>query len=667
MTSFPYIFISNIAKNESWRKEVNRPIYHLHKWWAQRLGTVFRAISIHLCNDNCENEEFLYSSECSFNKVIYDPFMGSGTTLGENLKIGNRVVGCDINPVSAFLVEQALTYIPQSVLKETFSEIEKNVKYRIQKYYKTVDPETGEILDVLYYFWVKTAITPNKKEIPLFSSFIFSKNAYPSKKPDAKVICPKCWSVFSCKYNSILETCPHCCNEFNPQRGFVSGEKLSDGDGGVFKIKDLLPEGKQFEEKLFALLAIDAHGKKKYLRTSEYDIRLFNEAKELYSRQKRNLGEFPILAGYNSDQARGYNYLSWEDLFNERQSLVLSILADEISRIENPEIRRAFSCLFSTMLEFNNRFCSFKGEGTGAVRPMFSNHILKPERVYLENNVWGTKKNSGSFSTMFSSKFLRAKQYLDEPFDLIEKNGQIIKGVFSKPLLNKVTRDVDTFFSNKANVLLLNGDSSVLDLPAKSVDAVITDPPYFDFINYSELSDFFYGWLKILNSEDPWFEKNNSRRVNEVQNQDMGTFARLLEGVFRKCFYVLKDNGRLSFSFHHSKPDGWVSIANALKNSGFYVFEAIPVYSELMASNPKNSASEPICLDIIFVCGKKDGKIEEEDSELYIKDYVNSGYCLSKGDLFVIRAGQATKQCVNNRVTENDAITLLSDIKNNLM
>lgn len=42
--SFALEFVSELAEMESWRKEVHRPIYHIHKWWAKRLGSVFRAI-----------------------------------------------------------------------------------------------------------------------------------------------------------------------------------------------------------------------------------------------------------------------------------------------------------------------------------------------------------------------------------------------------------------------------------------------------------------------------------------------------------------------------------------------------------------------------------------------------------------------------------------------
>ena len=86
-------------------------------------------------------------------------------------------------------------------------------------------------------------------------------------------------------------------------------------------------------------------------------------------------------------------------MFNDRQLLCLGILADRIRSIESETMRDLFTCLFSGVLEFNNMFASHKGEGTGAVRHMFSHHILKPERTPLEANPWGTPRSSGAFST----------------------------------------------------------------------------------------------------------------------------------------------------------------------------------------------------------------------------------------------------------------------------
>ena len=96
-----------------------------------------------------------------------------------------------------------------------------------------------------------------------------------------------------------------------------------------------------------------------------------------------------------------YAFRTWRDFFNDRQLLALGWLHRAIARIADEPARAALLTLFSGVLEFNNLFASYKGEGTGAVRHMFSHHILKPERTPIEANVWGTPKSSGSFSNLF--------------------------------------------------------------------------------------------------------------------------------------------------------------------------------------------------------------------------------------------------------------------------
>src|ERR1035438_10415244 len=125
-----------------------------------------------------------------------------------------------------------------------------------------------------------------------------------------------------------------------------------------------------------------------------------------------------IAPGYNTNQVLGYNYKKWHEMFNARQLLCLAYLADYIREINEPTLRELFTCLFSGALEFNNMFASYKGEGTGAVRHMFTHHILKPERTPIEANLWGTPKSSGAFSTLFRSRLLRAVEYRDAPFEI---------------------------------------------------------------------------------------------------------------------------------------------------------------------------------------------------------------------------------------------------------
>src|SRR5436190_18128836 len=97
---FPLLEVSQIAEQESWRKEINRPVYHIHNWWATRLGSVFRAITLAaLSKPGTKVWDEFYRPQNMRGKVVSDPFMGSGTTVGEALKLGAKAIGCDVNPI----------------------------------------------------------------------------------------------------------------------------------------------------------------------------------------------------------------------------------------------------------------------------------------------------------------------------------------------------------------------------------------------------------------------------------------------------------------------------------------------------------------------------------------------------------------------------------------
>lgn len=645
--SFPLAKISLLAQRESWRKEIFRPIYHIHKWWANRLGSVFRAVILGTLLDSDQDIWGNFYLKHDFrDKIVLDPFMGSGTTLGEAAKLGAKTIGCDINPISTFAVTQALTKVDVLELKRTFKEVEKDVNDKINSYYKTKDPVTGEPIPVLYYFWVKVLDTPSGEVIPLFSSYIFSKDAYPKKKPEAKIICSKCWNIIVARYDTEVLTCPYCQHTFNPQQGPANGRFITDNQGNIFEIKKLLPkDGKPPRHWLYALLAVRGNNEKIYLAPQSHDLALLEEARTALLDASLPIPTMQVRPGHNTDQARNYNYTNWRDFFNDRQLLCLGILFKRILEIENQTIRDQFICLFSTTLEFNNMFCSFKGEGTGAVRHMFSHHILKPERAPLENNVWGLPQSSGSFSKLFNSKLLKAKDYLEQPFELrldqnLDEPKKATFQVASNPLNLKVTTSWDEFLKTSKSTLLLNGDSAALPIPAKVVDVVVTDPPYFDFIHYSELSDFFFAWLAPVIVEDyPYFDRASSQHDGEVQNKEPEAFAVNLAHVFSESNRVLKDNGLLVFSFHHSRPEGWLAIYSALQKSKFDVIAAYPVYAEMKGASPKAGTKEPISVDIILVCKKHPNQVQNFAESDSLKELSQLGIELTKTDFFNINAG----------------------------
>lgn len=611
---FPIIEVSKIAEQESWRKEINRPIYHIHKWWATRLGSVFRAITLAALSQPIDDIwKGFYEKHNFADKVVLDPFMGSGTTLGEAIKLGAKAIGCDVNPISTFLVNQAFTRVSEKQLRTIFEQLARDIAPEIRYYYQTRDPHSGELIPVLYFFWVKTVTTPKDEVIPLFSRYVFSQNAYPKKKPKAQIICPNCWVIIEDRYDVTNIECPNCLYSFNPQVGPVSGQYVSDKTGQRYRIKELLSTDiTPPSHRLYAILALRSNGEKVYLPISEEDLAIFAEAEERLQKEELPLPTLTVRPGHNTNQARGYNYVQWRDFFNPRQLLCLGLLLRHILEIKDIAIQEQMLCLFSSTLEFNNLFCSFKGEGTGAVRHMFSNHILKPERTPLENSVWGTAHSSGTFSTLFESRLLRAKKYLDAPFEIDFRYnlfGESIgteKIVASNPIQVQKVNSWCELDNIRQGVMILNGDSSLLPIPDTSIDAVVTDPPYFDFVHYSELSDFFFAWLSpVLKDRYSWFNRPDSSNEGEVQHKDPYTFARQLTSVFSECYRVLKDEGVLVFSFHHSRPEGWAAIYEAVVKSGFIIVATYPVHAEFKASSPKSAAKEPISIDAILVCKKK--------------------------------------------------------------
>lgn len=657
---FPSVEISRLAKHESWRKEIYRPIYYIHKWWARRLGSVFRAIILgSLSKYDVNIWKNFYNMGAFRGKVILDPFMGSGVTIGETLKLGAMAVGCDINPVSTFMVRQEFSEIDEKRLREEFATLEKNVATEIQHYYLTKDPETGEMIPVLYYFWIMVAETPDGEKIYLFSRYVFAQNARPTQKPEAWIFCPNCTSIFSDRYDTSKTKCSKCGYVYNPQKGPANGKYVVLSDGRKYKIRDLIAStNNPPKREMYALIALRKNGEKIYLSTSQEDIALYNEASKILKTSSLPVPDMPIRSGFNTDQAISYNYKKWNDFFNDRQLLCLGILLREIMNIADEDIREQMLCLFSGTLEFNNMFCSFKGEGTGATRHTFSNHILKPERAALENSVWGTAKSSGTFSTLFETRIIRARKYLQEPFEIAFDNEQntlldldkskgrrAIKRLASPSIKTKVFEKWTDLAFSGAGTLIINGDSSNLDLPDNCIDAVITDPPYFDYINYSELSDFFFAWLSpVLKSRYKWMGRKNCSHHGEVQNSDPVEFKKRLTNVFSECRRVLKEDGILAFSFHHSRPEGWGAIYEAVVMSGFKIVATYPVHSEMKVSTHLSAAKDPISIDAILVCRKKEfisNGYYQNSVESQIRHLQTEGFTLTKSDCNVIRAASA--------------------------
>jgi adenine-specific DNA methylase len=680
--AFPFEALSEIAEIESWRKEISRPVTHIHKWWAQRLGTVFRAIILGtFAPAGSDILSLFYARTRVTDAVIFDPFMGSGTTIVETLKLRARAIGRDINPVAHFAVRNALAKHDRQAVLTTFASIKCDVADDLRPYY-VAELDNGHLADVLYFFWVKVVPCPKcSSGVDLFGSYIFAQHAYPRKYPEARALCPHCGAVNATRYDAVEVCCSECHRSFDPRCGPASGIKARCSCGHEFPIaKTVRENGRAPDHRLYAKLVLLPDGRKRYMRATAADEALYAKAAQALAERQNAYPIVEITPGYNTNQALGYNYRYWHQMFNARQLLGLSILGERISQIPEPLVCELFMCLFSGTLEFNNMFASYKGEGTGAVRHMFYHHILKPERVPLEANLWGTPKSSGSFSTLFESRLLRALDYADDPFEIrlaktVDKVSSSKVFGLSEPIGHARAQDLPQFETG-ARLYLSCGDSSKTDMPTGSVDAIITDPPFFDNVHYSQLADFFHVWQRHFLGGD----SKTTRADGEVQHSDGREFTERLGAVWGECHRVLRDDGLLVFTYHHSRPEGWACVLAALMKAGFIITAAHPIKAEMSVATPKHQAKEPIDLDIILVCRKR--SIADRAFELgnafwseaiqvaehQIIRLRRSGRGLSRNDLRVIvmaqllrslsrlESAEVAMQALNNEATATESV-----------
>src|SRR5207244_7764040 len=129
--------------------------------------------------------------------------------------------------------------------------------------------------------------------------------------------------------------------------------------------------GSRPTSRLYVKLVLTASGQKEYLPAQVVDHEAYSDCQE---RLREEIGKGSIILptlelrdGHNTRQAISYNFTTWRHFFNDRQLLALSWLREAITKIEPEASRAPLLTLFSGVLEFNNLFASYKGEGTGAV------------------------------------------------------------------------------------------------------------------------------------------------------------------------------------------------------------------------------------------------------------------------------------------------------------
>ena len=610
------MFASYLALREGNSK---KPIYRMHKWWARRLGSVFRSLLLaatlpahkaHLLGNG-----FFYKRHNFSRLRVLDPFVGGGTSLVEAAKCGATVVGVDIDPVACFVTTKELEAFNEKTLLRAFASVERAVKERLLRWYRTILPD-GRAGTVMYAFWVDIVKCPECRGVfdghPHFQLRRFRK----AKKQT--VFCAHCNEIANLPLFRKRFRCKSCQRETEINLGPVGkGVFNCPSCETVTVLRSLTRSARPLRQRLFALeVLVDGTKERVFKKSDKRDLALYKEVSGLWTKRKRNRfvpRDLIPVRGRHDGRPVSYGYRRYKDLFNPRQLLCLSAIAEAISRVKNVNARELLALAFSDCLAANNMFC-FYAFDYGKLTPLFGLHAYAKVSRPVENNVWGTELGRGSFSKCFY-KMLEGKRYAVKPFEYVYSQDGRPDRVFSGEGIscNLYRRNLPANSDAESSALILNRSSEDLrPIATESIDLILSDPPYYDNLAYSELSDFYHVWLKLLKLNS--YPGNEHKRTplkealyvangKSTTNGEHESFSQGLASAFAECYRVLKNDGLLVFTFHHNDPRAWAALAEALLSAGFRVTNTFPVRSE--GQSQFHSEDGTLKWDEVLVCRKQ--------------------------------------------------------------
>ncbi|MGG6241970.1 DUF1156 domain-containing protein [Nodosilinea sp. AN01ver1] len=669
--SRPAVFIEKIFPVTLLNKQVyyehgGNPFKGLHRWYSRKPLSFSRASVLgSLLPDTVTMEEFeyllglnrrvaghpdsttkLYKTPPSPERIkqvhdlceqtwgtrtptVLDAFAGGGSIPFEAVRYGLNVLASDLNPVAVVTMKAAMEY-PLKFGPDLQHEIDKWVKWvgdeaekRLAEFFPSQEGET-----VQYYLWAHTITCPTCESVlPL------SPNWWLNKSPSAAKTGRWCAAKpISNKDNK--------CIDF----ALIQGKK---GKGKTIRLNDTdydptttvtLGRGVGKCPNCESVLSDDEI--KKYSSTHGLDCQMYSVAykkgkssiefrlpnkldTEGFERSRAFLDlnysgyqiknlvpEEPTSIGLN-DSPRNYEYglRQYKDCFNSRQLLTLitysEILQDlksvaqlEYKKEEFQAIISYLSLVLDRCADMNSRMSRWRGDPLVPAGAS-SSHSLNLMWNYPETSIY------------------KLWDWCSETVAAEYKNLSLLIGADSGLSLLSDHPNSD---NGKILVEMTSADS-LINIKDSSVFAVITDPPYYSTIQYSELSDYFYVWQKrVLGDVFPELylseltDKDREAVANPSRFRNMGESAEELANrdyeakmalAFAEYFRVLRDDGVMTVQFNHKDSGAWDVLAKSLIDAGFEITASWAVSTE----NPQNlhqAQKNSVSSTVLLVCRKRD-------------------------------------------------------------
>lgn len=635
-----YAALTPEPKDEEERIKRAQFIHNLSKWENSLNETLIERA----------REEILKANGGIPPKVL-DPFAGGGAIPLEALRLGCHTYASDLNPV-AVLIEKCTLEYPQKYGKtgnnlysgqfdkeklkdsgkanvkhwqndeqpslDSFEqmtclpgpqrEISNPLLYDVKMWGEWVLDEAKKEIGKFYppeadgsipvgYYWMRTVKCGNPScgaEIPLTVNWWLAKKD--NKKVALKII-PKGNKIeFEIRDSDQID--------FDPETGTVSKAKAvcpcCNSGLSNKEVRKQFQQGKARQRMIAVVLHHASRQGKTYRLATEKDLAVFKEA-EKYLEEKRQAlfdkwGFDPVpdekmnTKDPNTVAGRGYGFTRWGDLFNSRQKLALITFVEKVRQAHEKMLTEGYD------VEYAKAVASYLALGVD-MTGVSCNTLCRwePTRQLIADAY--------------------ARQALPMAWDYVELN-PFSGGSGSWDRVNIYFQHYITHASSISNPAFVAQISATsLCCQDNDFDAVITDPPYYDNVNYAELADFFYVWLKraignlypdlfstpmVPKSEE--IVSNPIRHGNKKKAKQF--FEEMITRAFKEIYRVLKSEGIAVIVFTHKSTDAWETIINALLNSGLYLTASWPIHTEMEARlNAKETAS--LASSIYMVCRKR--------------------------------------------------------------
>jgi len=376
--------------------------------------------------------------------------------------------------------------------------------------------------------------------------------------------------------------------------------------------------------------------------------------------QPRFVPEQEIPPGDETDRLHRWGYSHYRELFNERQLLGLEMSCQRIESVADKRIRHALATNLSDLLRYQNMLCRYD---TMALKSLdiFSVHGFPVGLVQCESNLLGIRNGSGANVGSggwrnITDKYAKAKRYCDAPFETRHQGGRKsvvpIKGEWIGEGWNGARR---------RSVTICCMSSTDVQLEPQSLDAVFTDPPYLGNVQYAELMDFCYVWLKrLVDADTEGFARPSTHSPDELTGNDTQArgllhFTDGLSAVYRAMGRALKPRAPLAFTFHHNRVEAYYAVGVAILDAKLLCSATLPCPAEMSGSIHIHGTGSSI-VDTIFVC-RQHGHVRRGylfDTPAQLVDLVAAdlgqlraaGVKPTVGDTRCIVFGHLTRMCV---------------------